>query len=79
MLLKITDILITETGGNAVCFHCEYYGTSHQYHAKRKTCINPTSPWHGCKRGSLMKCAEFTPRKDGKRGGIPTAWHKQSL
>ena len=59
-----------------VCSQCEYYGTKFQYIAKKKTCINPNSPYNGCKRGSNKTCKAFTIRSDGKIYGFPIAWYK---
>ena len=62
--------------GKQICLHCEYYGTKYQYLAKKKTCINPESRWHGCKRDSGKTCNDWTTRKDGRMSGIPAAWYR---
>jgi GDP-D-mannose dehydratase len=58
------------------CMCCEYYGNSRQATAKKKTCINPKSPYIGCKRISNGKCKAFAKRSDGKITGAPIAWYK---
>lgn len=58
------------------CSQCEYYGTKYQYATKKKTCINPNSPYNGCKRDGLKHCKGFNVRSDGKITGAPVAWCK---